>query len=62
MEENSKERSKILLLCLGLDTNKKEIKKMTVHDLYKIFSVFGTLVKVIIFSKKNILKAFLEYD
>jgi hypothetical protein len=62
MEINSAERSKILLLCLGLDTDMEDVKKMTVHDLHKIFKIFGCLQKIIIFSKKDILKAFLEYD
>ena len=62
MRGNTTQRSTILLLCLGLDTELDDVKRMTVHDIHKIFKVFGTLKKIIIFSKKEILKAFLEYD
>lgn len=59
---NTTQRSTILLLCLGLDTELDDVKRMTVHDIHKIFKVFGTLKKIIIFSKKDIVKAFLEYQ
>jgi hypothetical protein len=59
---NTKDSSNILLLCLGLDTNKKEAKKATVTDLYEVFKKYGELKKIMIFSKKNILKGFLEYS
>ena len=62
MEPNTKQNSNILLLCLGLDTNKKEAKKANVNDLLKIYGNYGNLKKIMIFSKKNILKGFLEYS
>ena len=61
MATNTTERSDILLLCLGPDTEKTSIKNVTVADLFEVFSIFGTLTKVIIFKKKVLLKAFLQY-
>ena len=59
---NTTEKSTILLLCLGLDTDKTEIKKVGVKQLKEIFREFGDLKKVIVFTRKVILKAFLEYE
>jgi len=59
---NTSEKSTILLLCLGLDSDKTEIKKVGVKQLKEIFDEFGHLKKVIIFTRKILLKAFLEYD
>lgn len=61
MATNTTERSDILLLCLGPDTETSSIKDVTVADLYEVFSIFGTLNKVIIFKKKVLLKAFLQF-
>lgn len=59
---NTTERSTILLVCLGLDSDKTEIKKIGVEELREMFDEFGRLVKVIIFTRKIILKAFVEYE
>lgn len=59
---NTAEKSTILLLCLGLDTDKSEVKKIGIAELKEIFAVYGHLKKVIIFTRKVLLKAFLEYD
>lgn len=59
---NSPEKSSILLLCLGLDSDKTEVKKVDVKELREIFGGFGQLKKVIIFTRKILLKAFLEYE
>lgn len=59
---NTAERSTILLVCLGLDTDKVEIKKVGIAELKGIFDGYGHLKKVIIFTRKVLLKAFLEYD
>lgn len=59
---NTTERSKILLLCLGLDSDKAEVKKLGVKELQMLFGEFGHLAKVIVFTRKVLLKAFLEYD
>ena len=59
---NSPDKSSILLLCLGLDSDKSEVKKVDVKELKEIFGDFGQLKKVIIFTRKILLKAFLEYE
>ena len=59
---NTKERSKIILLCLGLNNKKKKINDLQIKDIFKIFKIFGKILKIIIFSKKKILKAFLEFE
>ena len=61
MQEISGERSKILLLCLGFDRPKQQISGVKVHDLLNIFGCFGSLRKIMIFSKTTILKAFVEF-
>jgi hypothetical protein len=61
MATNTTEQSDILLLCLGPDTDQTSIKDVNVADLFEVFSIFGTLSKVIIFKKKVLLKAFLQF-
>lgn len=60
--DNSAERSNILLLNLGLDTDKTAIKKVGVKELKEVFEEYGQLKKIIVFTKKVLLKAFLEYE
>lgn len=59
---NSTERSSILLLCLGVERRGEESKYPSVQDLRRIFGSFGPLLKVVIFSRKSILKAFVEFQ
>lgn len=59
---NSTERSKILLLNLGLDTDKSVVKSVGVKELKEMFDSFGHLTKVIVFTRKVLLKAFVEYS
>lgn len=61
MAKNTTERSDILLLCLGPDTDSTSISSVSVKDLFQVFSSFGALRKVIIFKKKILLKAFLQF-
>lgn len=61
MMSNTTECSNILLVCVGLDSDKSAVRKLDVNDLYALFRPFGSLSKVIIFSKKVLLKAFLEF-
>jgi RNA recognition motif-containing protein len=61
MATNTTERSDILLLCLGPDSEKFSIKNVTVRDLFEVFSPFGSLKRIIIFKKKILMKAFLQY-
>ena len=59
---NTTERSRILLLNLGLDTDKSCIKAVGVAELKEIFAGFGALTKVIVFTRKTLLKAFVEFS
>ena len=61
---NSTELSTILLLCLGgeLELNIPAFRHPSIADLRRLFGHFGALNKVIIFSKKTVLKAFLEFS
>lgn len=62
IKENTKEQSRILLLTLGLDTDKKAIKHLGVKDLKSLFSQTGNLKCILLFTKSVLLKAFLEYS
>lgn len=59
---NTTESSNILLLCLGSENGAPFDKDTNISDLFAVFSVFGTINKIIIFQKKLFLKAFLEFD
>lgn len=59
---NSTERSTILLLCLSEEQSLFPLPQPSVRDLHRIFSYFGPLKKLIVFSKKLVFKAFLEFD
>lgn len=59
---NSTERSTILLLCLSEEHSLYSLPQPSVRDLHRIFSYFGPLRKLIVFSKKLVFKAFLEFD
>ena len=56
------ENSKILLVCLGLDYDKTNTKKLDSKSLKNLFHGFGIIERVLIFSKKTILKAFVEFQ
>ena len=58
---NTEKKSTILLLCLGLDTDKKEVKSLRAADLRKMFGSTGQLKRILIFTKQVLLKGFLEY-
>lgn len=58
---NTTEESTILLICVGLEPLSQKLKELSTDDLHDLFVTFGDLVKVIIFSKKVHLKAFIEF-
>jgi len=60
--DNSATKSSILLLNLGLDSDKSSIKKVGVSELKEIFAQYGHLHKIIVFTRKVLLKAFLQYE
>lgn len=59
--ENVNFGSKILLLCLGTDNQTRKLKDVSIDDIRDVFSRFGDLVKILIFSKSIVFKAFLEF-
>lgn len=61
-QPNTKDLSRILLFCFGLNSKNKEIKKLNAQRLYQIFKYFGKVNTIIIFSKSSILKGFIEYE
>lgn len=54
--------SKILLVCLGFNAKMRTTKQIGVDLLENMFNRYGQLSKILIFSKKNLLKAFVEFD
>lgn len=60
--EVGKEDSKILLLCLSSIHDSKLTSHPSLEDLRCIFGHFGQLRKIIIFSRKTIFKAFVEFS
>lgn len=58
---NTTETSTILLACIGVDEPSARYRDLHVDDLHTVFSQFGEVCKVIIFSKRSQLKAFIEY-
>lgn len=58
---NSAERSSILLLCLGAGVSAPDFKNVNVAELRGLFGEFGHVLKVVIFAKKTVLKAFVEF-
>lgn len=62
MNEAEEKKSNILLLCLGFDQPKPVLASIRVRDLLNVFYPFGSLRKIMIFSKTTIVKAFIEFE
>lgn len=58
---NSSEDSTILLMCLGQELGRSGACETSVIELQRVFAPFGSLRKIIIFSRKFVLKAFVEF-
>lgn len=58
---NTTEHSTILLAVLGIDASSRAISQINLELLQKLFEQFGTLHKIIIFMKEEIVKAFVEF-
>lgn len=58
--QNSTDCSKILLVCLGQDMNRFDPRAVSINDIYIIFSPFGSIKRIVIFSRKFVFKAFVE--
>lgn len=54
--------SKILFVCIGFNTKKCNTNKIGVKILESIFGSYGQLSKILIFSRKHLLKAFVEFE
>ena len=59
---NNQSSSTILLLCLDTEKAKRSPKSVMATDLHSVFHRFGHLLKILIFSKASIFKAFLEFS
>lgn len=59
---NTTERSTILLVILGIDAPAGASRAMNVALLQSIFEHFGSLQRIIIFTKDVIVKAFIEFS
>ena len=62
MNALQQDKSSILLLCLGTESEKASLKEVTAHSLYQIFRPFGALNKIILFSRNPFVKAFVEFS
>jgi len=60
--KTTKDASKILLLCLGTEKAGKKPKEIPLADIRDVFSRFGNLNRILIFSKTAVFKAFLEFE
>lgn len=55
------ENSHILLVCIGFNNSSNTLSSLTIDDLFLMFHPFGQIRKIIIFSQKILLKAFVEF-
>lgn len=51
----------ILLVCIGFTNTTDSLSPITYDDLFLLFHPFGKINKIIIFSQKILLKAFVEF-
>lgn len=58
---NSSEQSTILLVCLGQESARAEPQGAGLAELHAAFGPFGALRKIIVFSRKFVVKAFVEF-
>lgn len=58
---NSSECSNILLVCLGKEAGCSDPQGAGLAELYAAFSPFGPLRKIIVFSRKFVVKSFVEF-
>jgi hypothetical protein len=61
MNASSDKVSSILLLCMGSNQKESLISNVKIVDLVEIFDPFGSLKKIMIFSKSKLVKAFVEF-
>ena len=61
MNAHQKDKSSILLICLGSEAEKASLKEVGAQTLYRVFRPFGALNKIILFSRNPCVKAFVEF-
>ena len=54
--------SNIILLCINLPSKKTSIEDQNPQTLHQIFSPFGLIKKIMIFCKRILFKAFIEFS
>ena len=59
--ESSVESSKVLLACLGLNIKRKFVQNISMKNLIHLFNKQNDLKKILVFSRKDIIKAFIEF-
>jgi hypothetical protein len=59
---NNLEKSRILLICIGLNPNPGYPQEVSIDDLFLLFHIFGKINSIIIFSQKSPVKAFVEFS
>jgi hypothetical protein len=59
---NNSEKSRILLICIGLNPNPGYPQEVSIDDLFLVFHIFGKINSIIIFSQKSPVKAFVEFS
>lgn len=53
--------SNVLLACVGLNIKRSKAQKITMNDLVHLFNKQKNLEKILIFSRKDVVKAFIEF-
>lgn len=59
---NNSEKSRILLLCIRLNSEPGSPQEVSIDDLFLVFHIFGKIQSIVIFSQKSPIKAFLEFS
>lgn len=54
--------SKILLACFGLNVNRQNLKELTMQEIIPIFTPYKSLLRILIFTRKDLVKAFIQFD
>lgn len=54
--------SKILLACFGLNVNRQNLKDLTMQEISPIFAPFKSLARILIFTRKDLVKAFIQFE
>lgn len=58
---NTSQNSRILLACIGDEDQPQIFRELHISDVHDVFSPLGSVCKIMLFSKRLLLKAFVEY-